>query len=206
MAESFRERRERILNESDEERAARLAAQRPSVEAKPIRKRRLTQAARKRVETGGASHHWRDEQTKRSDLARRNHICAVIDSACSSAAFDPQAVRTLTTRENFADACDVLTKAIEWPAGQHEPPHALIWLRQNDLLAFRLAIAFDIPEFTSWGTTTERVTPDWLRERAPSCEPSRVCLALMGECDWPNAGPRERAGLILHHVVEARRS
>lgn len=196
--ESLRARRLRVLNETDEERAARLAAQRPAP------KRRLPRAARRVVDISGASQTWRDEKAAQADLARLNHVRALIETTCSAAVFDPQAAKALVSRDLYADACRVLANAIGWPANS-EHPHVLLWLRQSNLLAFQLATAFDIPEVTSWGTATERITTDWLRERAPSCERSRICLALMGEADWLSASPRERAGYLLHHVVEARR-
>ena len=167
--------------------------------------RRLPKVARESLRGFISNINAADDESGRADRARRNKIRAVIEANAASAAFDPQAARTLATRDLFGEACGALAKAVKWPAsGAHCAPHVILWQIQADnLCAFRIAFAFGIAPLSLQKKATEIITRDWLRSRAPWCTDSRVALALMGECwDWSAAGPRERAGFLLHHMVE----
>ncbi len=169
------------------------------------RRRRVKQALRYQHNTTRKTHDWHGDDSARADLARRNHIRAVVESTEQASTFDPAMVAGLAAREHYAEACAILTSKIGWPGGNPYSPQVILWATNDEsLLAFRFAHAFGLID-TKDGTGF-RVHRGWLQDRAPDCEPSRVALALMGEVpDWATAGPRERAGLILHTVVEARK-
>ncbi len=113
-------------------------------------------------------------------------------------------VESFATRDLYPECTDCLQSSIGWQGGGPQSPAALLWARDADLVtAYRLAYGLGLfePTHDDRGVRRDRA---WLRSL--DSESARVALAILGECDWQSASPRERAGFLLGRLVEARRA
>jgi hypothetical protein len=125
----------------------------------------------------------------------------MVDAALAAPVPD---VSALAGRDVYADAVDELTARIGWKNLAGIPsPSAVLWAAADaDVVrCYRLAAGIMLDAVIN-GDHVRR-DREWLRSL--DTESARLCLAMLGECSWQDASPRERAGYLLGSVVEARR-
>lgn len=190
-----------------EQRAAKLAAESPAQREARRAKERARYRAKKAKKQKPASNTVRAIFSR----ARSNGVLdappppppspmiAMVDAALAADAPD---VGTLAQRQNYAEAADLLSERLGWQRGPQSPA-SILWTRDADLIvSFRLAYGLAVFEPSPHDHT--RRDREWLR--SVDSEAARVALALLGECSWQDATPRERAGYLLGRAVEARRA